>query len=527
MSETATRAGVREWVGLVVLALPALVIALDFTGLHLAVPHLSADLQPTSTQMLWIVDIYGFMIAGLLITMGTVGDRIGRRRLLLAGGAAFGAASVLAALSTSAPMLIAARALLGVTGATLLPSTLSLISTMFADATQRRLAIAVWSSSFMAGGAIGPLVGGALLEAYWWGAVFLPAVPVMALLVVLGPIVLPEFRSDSAGRADLISVVLAMAAILPVVYGIKELAQDGPAVLPLVTLVAGLLLGWAFVRRQRRLAHPLLDLALFTRRGFTVSLGAQVTALFVLAAVQFFLMQYLQLVLGLSPLRAGLWTVPAMAAGVAGTLLVPVVTRRVPPVRVITAGFALAVVGMLLVVVGSPGLGLTITGFVVLNLALNPAMVLTYDLIINSAPSERVGTASGTAETGNELGIALGVAITGSIGAAVYRARVSADVLPADTPPAVADAARDTLGGAVAAAGELPAGVGEPLLAVTREAFLAGMQWASVALTVLLVGVTVAAAALLRGTGTGTGSAAPAAPAAEEEGDLVAQGREG
>ncbi|GAA3740897.1 DHA2 family multidrug resistance protein-like MFS transporter [Spinactinospora alkalitolerans] len=502
MSETAHRAGLREWMGLVVLALPALVIALDFTALHLAVPHLSADLQPTSTEMLWIVDIYGFMIAGLLVAMGTLGDRIGRRRLLLVGGAAFGAASALAAFSSSTEMLIAARALLGITGATLLPSTLSLISNMFRDPVQRRFAIAVWSANFMLGGAIGPLVGGALLEMFWWGSVFLPAVPVMLLLILFGPLVVPEFRSGSAGRVDLVGVALAMASILPVVYGIKELAKVGPAAAPLLSIAAGALIGWVFVRRQRRLTDPLLDLALFSHRGFSVSLGAQTAGLFVLAATQFFLMQYLQLVLGLSPLRAGLWTVPAMAAGVAATLLVPFLTRRVRPVRVITGAFALAVAGLLIIAAaGSSGPALAVIGFTVLSFAVNPAMVLTYDMIIDSAPPERAGTASGTAETGNELGIALGVAIAGSIGAAVYRRQLTGEALPADTPPEVAEAARGTLGSAVAAAEELPGQVGEQLFAVARDAFMQGMRLTTIVLAVLLAGVAITVAALLRGTG--------------------------
>ncbi|WP_460443979.1 MFS transporter, partial [Amycolatopsis cihanbeyliensis] len=439
MSETAQRAGLREWVGLVVLTLPALVIAMDFTALHLAVPKLSADLQPTSTQMLWIVDIYGFLIAGLLVVMGTLGDRIGRRKLLLIGGAAFGAASVLTAFASSAELLIAGRALLGVTGATLLPSTLALISNMFADPVQRRRAIAVWSTSFMLGGAIGPLVSGGLLETFWWGSVFLPAVPVMLLLIGLGPVVLPEFRTASAGRVDLASVVLAMASILPVVYGVKELAKGGLSATAPLSLAAGALLGWVFLRRQRRLTNPLLDLALFGNRSFNASIGAQTTSLFVLAAMQFFLMQYLQLVLGFSPLAAGLWTIPAMVAGVIASLLVPSLAQRISPPRLIVTGMLLAVGGLGIIAgAGSSGVGLAMAGFILLNLSLNPTMVLTYDLIIGSAPAERAGTASGTAETGNELGIALGVAIAGSIGAAVYRGRLTGDTLPAGTPAGAA-----------------------------------------------------------------------------------------
>lgn len=492
MPDSTPRAGKREWLGLIVLALPALVIAMDFTALHLAVPELSADLRPTSTEMLWIVDVYGFMIAGLLVAMGTLGDRIGRRRMLVCGGAAFAVASALAAFASTPGQLIAARALLGITGATLLPSTLALISTMFGDPGQRRTAIAVWSASFLLGGAIGPLVGGVLLEAFWWGAVFLVAVPAMALLVIAGPRLLPEFRSDDAGRPDVVSVALAMGTILPVVYGLKELAGHGVAPLPLAAIVAGLTVGRAFVARQRRLPQPLLDLSLFGRRDFSVSLGAQATGLLVLGAMQFLLMQYLQLVLGQSALEAGLWTVPAMVAGAAGNLLVPALSRRVAPLRVIVGALLVAAAALALIAAGSSSLAVTLAGFALLNLALNPAMVLTYDLILGSAPPAQVGSASGAAETGNELGLAFGVALGGSVVAAVYRGRLTPDVLPDALSPEAQATARETLGGAVAGAETLPARVAAQLLDAARDAFLQGMR-----LTVVLLGLLLAAAAAL------------------------------
>jgi DHA2 family multidrug resistance protein-like MFS transporter len=256
------RATRREWIGLAVLALPCLLYAMDLTVLNLAVPRLSADLRPSSAQLLWIVDIYGFTLAGSLITMGALGDRIGRRRLLLAGAAAFGLASVLAAFSASAGMLIAARAVLGVAGATLAPSTLSLIRNMFLEPKQRKLAVSVWITSFSAGGAIGPLLGGVLLRWFWWGSVFLLAVPVMALLLVLGPVLLPEFRDPRPGRLDLLSAALSLAAVLAVIYGLKQLALAGGVWLPVLSVLVGLALGVVFVRRQQRLSDPLLDLRL-------------------------------------------------------------------------------------------------------------------------------------------------------------------------------------------------------------------------------------------------------------------------
>ena len=274
-AETPQQAGRREWIGLAVIALPCLLYSMDLTVLNLALPAISEDLRPSSSELLWIVDIYGFLVAGLLITMGTLGDRIGRRRLLLIGAASFGAASVLAAFASSAPMLIAARALLGVAGATLAPSTMALIFNMFADPGERKIAIGVWIASFSAGAAIGPLVGGALLELFWWGSVFLIGVPVMALLLVLGPRLLPESRDPDAGRLDLVSAALSLAAVLAVIFALKRLAEDGLHWTPFVAVAAGVLLAALFARRQRRLDDPLIDLDLFRIPAFSAAPGHQ------------------------------------------------------------------------------------------------------------------------------------------------------------------------------------------------------------------------------------------------------------
>src|SRR4051794_7772942 len=260
MTERATR---REWAGLIVIALPCLVYAMDLTVLNLAVPEITADLRPSSAQLLWIVDVYGFLVAGSLITMGTLGDRIGRRRLLLIGATAFGAASLLAAFATTPTMLIAARALLGIAGGTLAPSTLSLIRVMFRDPQQRTVAIGAWITSYSLGAAIGPLAGGALLELFWWGSVFLIGLPVMALLLVIGPRVLPEYRNPDAGRLDLSSAAMSLVAVLAFILGLKQLAQDGAHAEPLLWMAAGAGVAVAFVRRQGRLARPLIDLRLF------------------------------------------------------------------------------------------------------------------------------------------------------------------------------------------------------------------------------------------------------------------------
>ncbi|MGH2794793.1 MAG: MFS transporter, partial [Actinomycetota bacterium] len=326
---TGPRAGRREWIGLAVIALACVLYVMDLTVLHLAVPAISADLQPSSAQLLWIIDIYGFLVAGSLITMGTLGDRIGRRRLLMIGAGAFGVASVIAALSNSAEMLIATRALLGFAGATLAPSTLSLIRNMFLDPHQRTIAISVWITSFSVGAAIGPLLGGLVLEFFWWGAVFLLAVPVMGLLLVLGPKFLPEYRDPSAGKPDLPSAALSLAAVLAAIYGLKQIAQDGVSVLSVLTIAAGFLLGIVFVRRQKKLKDPFIDLKLFQAREFSAALATYGIGIFIAFGGFLFLPQYLQLVHGLSPLEAGLWTLPWALAFVVGSNLTPVIARRV------------------------------------------------------------------------------------------------------------------------------------------------------------------------------------------------------
>ncbi|HEV8697452.1 MAG TPA: MFS transporter, partial [Candidatus Limnocylindrales bacterium] len=295
------RATRREWLGLAVLALAALMYVMDLTVLHLAVPKMSADLRPSSTELLWIIDIYGFFVAGALITMGSLGDRIGRRRLLLIGAAAFGVTSLFAAFSTTPEMLIVSRAALGIAGATLAPSTLSLIFHMFRDPRERTIAIGVWIGAFSAGSAVGPILGGIMLQFFWWGSVFLLAIPVMAALLILGPRILPEYRDPEAGRLDPLSAVMAVAAVLTVIFGLKQIAQDGLSLLPVAALVVGLLVGVAWVRRQRQLADPMIDLALFRVPAFNAALVVNFLAIFVAVGYFLFVAQYLQLVAGLAP----------------------------------------------------------------------------------------------------------------------------------------------------------------------------------------------------------------------------------
>jgi MFS transporter, DHA2 family, multidrug resistance protein len=516
------RATRREWIGLAVIALACLLYAMDLTVLHLAVPAISADLQPSSAQLLWIIDIYGFMVAGFLVTMGTLGDRIGRRRLLLLGAAAFGGVSLLAAFSTSPEMLIASRALLGIAGATLAPSTLSLIFAMFPDPKQRSAAIGVWISAFSAGSAIGPMLGGVVLEHFWWGAVFLLALPVMAALLILGPIVLPEYRAPQAGRLDLVSAVLSLVAVLAVVLGLKQIAQDGPSPAWVGSVGVGLAVGAVWVRRQLRLADPMLDVRLFRIPTFSAALVVNVVAVFVVIGLFLFIAQYLQLVAELSPLQAGVWSLPSAIGFILGSNAAPRIVRRVQPPLVIGAGLGLAAVGLgVLTQVGrSDGLALVVLASVVVSLGLAPVFGLSTELVVGSASPERAGAAAGISETGAELGGALGIAILGSIGVAIYRG-VLAAALPAGIPAEAAAAARDTLGAAVGVAHQLPGELGGSLVDVARAAFVQGMRTTAAISVVVAVGVAILTPLLLSdvrsgsGPGDGPGPAPDAEPRAE------------
>jgi MFS transporter, DHA2 family, multidrug resistance protein len=493
-------AGRREWLGLAVLALPCLLVTMDLTILNLAVPSLSADLAPSSSQLLWIVDIYGFLVAGSLITMGTLGDRIGRRRLLLAGAAAFGAASVLAAFATSPEMLIAFRALLGVAGATLAPSTLSLIRNMFADPSQRGVAIGVWAASFSAGTAIGPLLGGILLEHYWWGSAFLLAVPVMGLLLVLGPRLLPEFRDPEAGRLDVISAAMSLASVLAVIYGLKHLAQDGVGSTAVLSIVVGLTVGVAFVRRQGKLADPFIDVQLFRVPSFATAMATNTVSIFVALGSFIFIAQYFQLVVGLSPFQAGLWTLPSAVALITGSMVAPLIVRRVSAGTVVGAGLATSAFGfaVLTQVDASSGLTMLVVGDLFVSLGVAAVVTLGTDLIVGSAPPERSGAASALSETSTELGGALGIALLGTIGTAVYRADVR-EAIPAGLPPETAAEARETLGGALAAANHLPDQLGTSLVDAARESFTNGLQLTAMIAGAIAAAVAVLAVVMLRG----------------------------
>ncbi|MFJ8249276.1 MFS transporter [Streptomyces sp. NPDC094466] len=523
MTTTTVRgAGAREWGGLAVLSLPTVLLGLDVTVLYLALPSLAEDLLPSGAQELWIMDAYGFLIAGFLLTMGTLGDRIGRRRLLMIGAAAFGIVSVLAAWSTSAELLIVARAALGIAGATLMPSTLALISNMFADQRQRSLAIGVWATSFALGMALGPVVGGVMLDHFWWGSVFLLAVPVAIVLLVAAPVLIPEYRAPRSGRFDLLGVALSLTAILPVVYAVKRFAEDGFDVPTIAAALIGAVFAVLFVRRQAGLANPLLDVGLFADRTFSAALSVLLVGLVGVGGSMLLITQQLQFVEGLPPVEAGLWMGPPALLMFLAAIGSPLVARRVPPGIVVAATLALSTVGyvLLALVDASDGLALMVVGFGLVYLGLGAIAALGTDLVVGAAPAEKAGSASAMSETVQELGLALGVAVLGSLATAVYRDRVD-DTLPAGVPSEVADVAGDSLAGAVSSAQRMPAG----WLDHAKEAATSGMNTAMIVAAACTLLLSFLSAVVLRRVGV-IGGDAPESDTAESDGDVSETGRD-
>ncbi|WP_433452743.1 MFS transporter [Streptomyces sp. CA-142005] len=490
-SAAPVRAGRREWTALGVLMLPLLLVSMDVSVLYFATPAIAADLHPSGTQQLWIFDIYGFVLAGLLMTMGSLGDRIGRRKLLLTGAAAFGGASLLAAYADTAETLIAARAILGIGGATLMPSTMALLRTMFTDPGQRAKAIGLWSGVMTGGIALGSVMSGILVEHFWWGSVFLVNLPAMALLLLLGPVLLPESKDPSPGRFDWLSVPLSMAAVLPVIYGLKEIPSEGWHPLYVVSVTVGLLFTALFVHRQRTSASPLIPPALLKGHGFAPALVLNLVAALAMMGSAIFTTQYLQSVLGKSPLSAALWSLlPSVFIGFAGPVTAQLIQRGVNRGYVVAGGFAAMAAGYsMLALVGTDSLWLALAGAGVLACGMVAIVSQLTDLALSGAPVERAGTASSLLETSSEFGGALGMAVLGSIGTAVYR-----HAMPATAPAA----ARETLGDALATAARLPGAAGQSLLATAREAFTTGMQGAAIAGAALLVLAAVGAALTLR-----------------------------
>ncbi|CAL9404070.1 MFS transporter [Streptomyces sp. enrichment culture] len=520
MSDATDKAGRKEWVGLATLVLPCLLVSMDVGVLFFALPDIAGDLRPSATEQLWISDLYGFLLAGMLIPMGALGDRIGRRKLLLIGGAAFGLASFAASLSDSATQLIVTRALLGIAGATLMPSTLSLIRNMFLDENQRKAAIGIWTGAATSGIALGPILAGFLLEHFWWGSVFLINIPVMVLLLIVGPILLPEFKAPQPDRFDLVGAVLSLAAILLVVYGIKDATVDGFGVTSLASILGGLLVGTVFVLVQRRGKGGLIDVALFRSPAFTASVVLKLLTMFALTGITLFTNQYLQLVQGLRPFTAALWSLSVMPALFVVMSVTVALSTKVRPGYLLSAGLVLMTIGFVQLSVLRPdsGLWVVLTGAGTVAAGMMMTAPLLADMVMAAAPPERAGAASAMSETSDELGGAIGMAILGSVGAAIYHRQMSDVQVPGASSSAL-EAARDTLGGARAVAGQLPGQLGDGLLAAGQRAFTDGMNTAAIVAGCVMLVTAALTARLLRGLPS------PAAAAVEDDAEELVAAR--
>ncbi|MGW2787172.1 MFS transporter [Streptomyces populi] len=469
-------AGANRWVVLVVLCVSLLLVALDATVLHVAVPAVTEDLRPGAIELLWIVDVYPLVCASLLILFGTLGDRIGRRRVLLLGYALFGVASGIAAFSGNAQLLIGARALLGIGGAMIMPATLSILRDVFPDRRERALAIGIWSAVAAVGAAVGPLLGGFLLEHFWWGSVFLVNIPLMIVSLPVGRLLLPESHGDRDGPWDVAGALMAAAGLFGLVLGVKRLGGEAPfGPFTLGSLLVGTVLMTAFVRRQRRRAHPLVDLRMFARPAFSTSVGCIVLAMLALVGLELIAAQYLQLVLDLSPLQTGLrllpLTVAAMAAGLAGARLL----RRFGPRAMVCFGFCLtaAAVVTLTAMGGNDNAGLLLFGFVLLGFGLETTLFGAYESMLSEAPQAQSGGAAAIGETSYQLGAGIGIALLGSVMNAAYAPGLSS--VPG-VPAADSAAAGHSLGEAYQIADRLGGASGAALRHAARDSFVHGLH---------------------------------------------------
>lgn len=495
--EVPGRAPRRAWFALAVLMLPALLVSIDNTVLSFALPEISRDLAPSAAEQLWIIDAYPLVLAALLVAMGSAGDRFGRRRMLLIGSIGFALISIGAAFAPTAAALIAARAALGFFGAMLMPSTLSLLRSVFTDREQRRLAIAIWASGFAAGSALGPLVGGVLLEHFAWGSVFLLAVPVLVPMLVLVPLLIPESRDPAPGRIDVWSILLSLATMAPIVYGIKSIATEGVDLVGVAAIALGLLAGFGFVRRQLASESPMLDVRLFTTGPFGGAVLVNLLSVISLVGFLYFVSQHLQIIAGLSPVDAGLALLPGLIAMIVAGLVVVPISRRVRPRVLVPAALSLSAGGYLVVAFGASqgSTGAVMVAFTMLGVGIGMAETVSNELILSSAPPAKAGAASAVSETAYELGAVLGTAVLGSIIAAHYAAAIE---LPAALTGTQAEAARETLAGAAAVASELPAAVGEQLMQAAAHAFDGGVLVTSLIGFGLMLAAAAIAALTLR-----------------------------
>lgn len=482
------KATYKDWLGFSVLALTCMLYSMDLTVLNLAIPQISRALNPSSTQLLWIVDIYGFFLAGTLITMGTLGDRIGRKKILLFGGAFFASISALAAFSTSPEMLITLRALQGMAGATIAPSTLSLIRVLFKNPQQRTIAMGLWGTSFSVGGLIGPLIGGFLIEHYWWGSVLLINVPVMLLMLATGPSLLPEYKSSTDDKTDWISTLLSLVAVLSLILCLKKTLEFGLGIIPMVTLLTGFISIYFFIRRQTRIQNPLIDLKLFENKKFNFLLILNFSAMLVVFGTFLFTSQYMQLIMELKPLEAGAWSTFFSIGFILSATLSPQLVKKIKPAYMMSGGLFVGALGFLLIsqINGLKDIYILALGTLLFSIGLSPVLLFTTGMLVNTAPEEKAGSAAALSETANELGGATGIALLGSLGHFLFHLKLNSLItfqLSAD----LESAFQGTLDSALSSIKNLPQEQAVPLKNLIHSAYNDSFSFIMLISTTLLL----------------------------------------
>ncbi|MGK9236716.1 MFS transporter [Inquilinus limosus] len=411
------------WLGLMAVLPLVLIVAMDGSILYLAMPRVTAALTPTADQALWILDIYGFVVGSLLIAFGNIGDRYGRLRLIMIGATVFGAGSLGVATSQTPESMIAFRALMGLGGATLLPSGLAIVSALFPDPRLRAQAIGIFAATFAAGFAIGPVIGGMLLRQFEWGAVFLINVPVVLAFLIAAPILLREVRTTRYGRIDAPSLLLSFAGILLFTYSIKTAAAYGVTPPQTAAGIVGILALALFLRRQARIDAPLLDLGLFRDRIFSIAILTGLLSLVVWSATGYLSGIYLQSVLGFDVFTAALLTLPGAVVLTATCVGTARIVERIGRKPALVATHLLIGAGVLLLLLTTVegGVAAFIASTMVAGVGYGLSFSLVAEVAVSAVPAERAGAAGSIAETSNELGNALGISLLGSLAALSFR----------------------------------------------------------------------------------------------------------
>jgi EmrB/QacA subfamily drug resistance transporter len=490
------QAHTRRWLVLGVMCLSLLLIVMDNTIVNVALPTLQRDLDASTTQLQWVVDAYILVFAGLLLTMGSLGDRFGRRGALAIGLSVMGTASILSSFADSADQLIATRALMGVGGAMIMPATLSIITNVFTDRRERAQAIAIWSATAGAAVAIGPVTGGWLLEHFWWGSVFLVNVPVVVVALVLGQLFVPTSRDPSAPPIDVPGALLSIAGLVVLVWAIIE-GPGGwtdPEILGAFALAA-VLLG-VFIVWERRVRFPMLDMSFFRNPRFSAASGAIMLTFFAMFGSLFLLTQFLQSILGYTPLEAGIRLLPMAGVMLVISPLSAKVVERIGSKIVVATGLTVGALGLVIASRLTAGASYpeVLVALVVLAAGLALVMPPATESIMGSLPLAKAGVGSAVNDTTRQVGGALGVAVLGSVMSSTYGPRVSEAISGLPLSSEQATAIHDQIGAAMRAAAEIGGPAGRALADVASRGFADGMSTAFViGAAALVLGATIVA----------------------------------